>query len=89
MRFAAMERYHLNLFNDVDTMDEEGESFVDLAQAKENAIASARALMAEHLLAGKLIRLWHRIGITDDAGNVVSTLPFRELVTILDEPAEF
>lgn len=85
-RSADMPRYYLNLFNDVDTMDESGEDYTDLAAAKENAIASARELMAEHLLAGLPIRLWHRIEIADETGKVLATLPFRELVTIVHEP---
>lgn len=79
-----MPHYHLNLFNSADTIDHEGRDFLDLAAAKDEAIRSARELMAEHLKAGKPIDLEHRIEITDNEGKVLAHLPFRELITITD-----
>ncbi len=74
--------YHLNLFNDVDCLDEEGGEYPNLAEAKAAAIDSARALMAEHVRAGKAVTLHHRIEIADERGKVLAVMPFSELITI-------
>jgi hypothetical protein len=81
-----MPRFHLNLFNNVDALDDEGAEFADLAAAKQIAIAGARELMAAHVMAGKPVSLWHRIEIADDDGKVLATLPFSELITIMPSP---
>ena len=81
---SRMPLFLLNLFNDVDTCDEEGRHYSDLAEAKEAAISGARALMADHIQHGRPIHLHHRIEVTDEAGKVLAVIPFRELITILD-----
>ncbi|MDF0544175.1 hypothetical protein PX699_17635 [Sphingobium sp. H39-3-25] len=85
--YQIMPRYHLNLFNNIDTYDEEGRVFEDLTAAKEEAIRSSRDLMAEHVKAGEPINLCHRIEVTDDEGKVLATIDFRELITITDNKA--
>ena len=77
-------RFHLNIYNDVDTKDLDGLELPDLAAAKDVAIDGARSMMAEHVRRGRPISLHHRIEITDQAGKVLATLPFRELITIND-----
>jgi hypothetical protein len=47
-----MARFHLNVFNEIDTFDEEGIQFPDVAAAKTAAITSAREMMADHLING-------------------------------------
>lgn len=79
-----MPRYHINIYNDQDIADVEGSDVKDLAAAKAMAIEGARAMMAEHLTAGRPVNLGHRIEITDHNGKVLATLPFREMVTITD-----
>jgi hypothetical protein len=79
-----MPHYYLNLFNSADTIDREGRDFPDLSAAEEEAIRSARELMAEHLIAGSPIDLNHRIEVADADGKVLATIDFRELVTITD-----
>jgi hypothetical protein len=78
-----MPRYYVNLFNDVDVLDEEGQEFRDLAAAKAVAIAGARDLMAEHIRAGKAVTLSHRIEIADETGKTLAVLPFGERITIV------
>lgn len=78
-----MARFHLNLFNDLDVMDEEGIELPDLAAARDHSIAAARALMAEHVVMGRPIKLDHRIEVADHAGRVLATIPFREVITIV------
>lgn len=79
-----MPRFYLNLFNDQDLRDEEGAEMPDLGAAKVKAIASVRALMAEHVTLGRPIYLSHRIEITDEYDKVLATIPFGEAVTIVD-----
>ncbi len=84
VRFRGMPKYHLNIFNAVDTYDEEGLELPDLAAAKKAAINGARHLMAEHIVAGRPLDLSDRIEIADERGSVLATLPFREMITIID-----
>ncbi|MDK2768332.1 MAG: hypothetical protein KYX69_11510 [Sphingomonas sp.] len=79
-----MPRFHLHLFNDIDVPDEDGSDYPDLATARAEAIRSARAMMAEHLLAGRSIALGHRINVADEQGKVLASIPFRELITVVD-----
>ena len=81
-RLKMMPLFHLNLFNDVDNIDEEGEEFPDLACAKAMAISSARDLMAEHLKEGRPIDLRNRIEVADESGKVLAVIPFREVITV-------
>jgi len=76
--------YHLNIFNDIDAIDEQGAEYPDLEAAKRAAIVAARELMAHHLMAGRPLVLHHRIEIADDAGEALAVLPFREIITIAD-----
>ena len=82
-----MPRYHLNLFNSINTYDEDGRDFDDLAAAKVEAIRSSRDLMAEHVKAGEPVDLGHYIEVADDSGRVLATIDFRQLITITDSKA--
>ena len=79
-----MARFHLNLFNDVDVMDEEGSDRADLAAAKAEAIKVGRELMAEHLVLGRPVNLSHRMEVSDADGKVLAVIPFREMITIIE-----
>jgi hypothetical protein len=79
-----MPRYHINIFNDLDVIDEEGVELPDLASAKLRAIGGGREIMAEHLKAGCPLRLFHRLEIADEGGRVLAVISFRELMTIED-----
>jgi hypothetical protein len=79
-----MPRYFLNIYNDEDVLDEDGTDFPDLAAAKQEAIRGARGMMADHVAEGRPINLRHRIEIADAGGVVLASIPFRELITIVD-----
>lgn len=64
-------------------LDEDGVELADIAAEKDEAIHGARAMMAEHLAAGRPINLNHRIEVADDHGKILAVIPFRELVTII------
>ena len=61
--------YHLNLFNDDDVWDEEGQDFADLDAAEREAVRNARDVIAEHVRHGMPIDLNHRLEIVDGDTN--------------------
>jgi hypothetical protein len=61
-------------------VDPEGAEFSDLAMARTEACQSARDLMAEELRCGRPVPLAWRAQVADEAGIILATLPFAELV---------
>ena len=80
-----MPRYFIHIFNDADVIDETGMELRDLAAAKHEAIRGGRAMMADHVVAGLPIRLYHRIEIANERGRMLAVIPFREIITIEDQ----
>jgi hypothetical protein len=78
-----MARYHINLFNDADIMDEEGQEFVDLPAAHTEAMRSAREVIADHVMSGRPVDLRHRVEITDDKGALLEIIRFDEAISIV------
>jgi hypothetical protein len=78
---AKMPRFRFHLYNDVETLDEEGREFTDFPAARTEAIDNARHLMASDLTSNGEINLSHRIELEDEDGEVV-VVPFRDAVTI-------
>ena len=78
-----MSIYHINIYNDVDSIDKEGIEFPDLAAAKDAAIEGVRAMMAEHVAAGRPVTLHHRAEIVGASGTVLAVISFKELITIV------
>lgn len=72
MRFYLNMRLRGTLIDDPD-----GEEFASLAEAREEAVQSAREIMAEALKSGRPLGGW-TFEISDEAGNVMLTLPFEE-----------
>ena len=77
-----MPRYYFHIHNDVVIMDADGMELRHLAAAKHEAVRGARSMMAEELVAGRPIKLFHRIEIADDDGKVLAAIPFREVITV-------
>jgi hypothetical protein len=82
MRFRDVPRYFFHLHNDLDVPDEEGLECTDLESAKACAAAQAQILMGETLKEDGRIALSHRIDIEDAQGNVLATVPFKNVVTV-------
>lgn len=78
-----MARYYFHLRNDVDTDDEEGIELPDVAAAREHAIENARMMVCESVKQGHL-HLDHCIFVTDESGEQVVTVTFREAFTLED-----
>ena len=83
-----MARFYLDLYNDIDAIDEDRTDYPDLAAAKAVAIAGARDLMASHVQAGKPINLEHRIEVIYADGEVLVVTSFSELITIKGSKAD-
>jgi hypothetical protein len=79
-----MPKYHFHLHDDLDVPDEDGSELPDLAAAEARAVLEARELMCELLKKEGRIALHYRIDIEDAGGNVLATVPFRDVVKIED-----
>ena len=76
-----MPRFYFHLYNDLTALDEEGQEFENLPIAHQKAIAEARWMAAEAVKNGHLT-LSHLIEIADEAGEVLSTVWFRDILDI-------
>ena len=69
--------FFLHLRNGTEvTEDLEGEIFDDLASAKREALQGAREIMADHLRYGEALGVRREFVISDEVGNLLSTVPF-------------
>jgi len=73
--------FHLNIRDGFDVVDEEGQEFASLDDARRAAVASARDLMAADIRSG-LLSLDERIEITDPAGAILATVCFRDAIRV-------
>jgi hypothetical protein len=76
-----MARFHFHVMNDIDAPDEEGEEANNLAAAHLKAIDYARDLASAAVRQGRL-DLSHRIDIEDDAGKVLLTVKFADVIDL-------
>jgi hypothetical protein len=79
-----MPRFYFHVFNDVVAMDEEGIELPDLAAAREQAMDGARELVCEAINKGHL-NLDHRIEVTDEAGETLTIVSYRDAFTMTGE----
>jgi hypothetical protein len=75
-------RFHLNLIDGVIAMDEEGRNYPSLEAAETEAIAGARDVIANLIKTGQPVSRTYRIEITDEAGSIVRTLQFDEVMDL-------
>ena len=77
-----MTRFYLNIYNEASIIDEEGVDHPSFDMAKAEAIAGARHFVATSVLAGEPIYESHRIEIVDEAGTLLDTVCFRDVVDL-------
>jgi hypothetical protein len=77
-----MPQFHLNVFNDIDAVDEEGIDRANLEAAKSEAIVGARDMIANLIRYGKPVHRTHRIEITDKSGNLLHTVRFGDVIDL-------
>ena len=78
-----MPHFFFNVYDDVVAMDEEGLSLPSLDAARLQAVVEARALMADQVTRGYLVRS-HWIDVLDEEGAIVLHLPFGDAIEIKD-----
>jgi hypothetical protein len=75
-------RFHLNLFDDVIAMDEEGRDYPSLEAATIEAIQGVRDVIANLIKGGQPVSRSYRIEITDETGSLVETVQFGEVMDL-------
>jgi hypothetical protein len=76
-----MPRFFFHLRDGESVDDPDGMFFPDAGMARLEAIRSARDIMAEDVRRGRL-SLSFRIEVTDEQGEAILAVPFREVVEI-------
>jgi hypothetical protein len=73
-----MPRYYFHLRDEQANLQEdlEGQEFADLGSAEQNAMASAKEILAEELLRGKPVRTGLAFEIFDENHRLVLRFPF-------------
>jgi hypothetical protein len=75
-----MNRYFFNIRRNGDTaLDNEGEDFVSLEDAREHAVNSIRELIAAQIKVGESVADEH-IDVCDDTGNTLVSVSFHDVV---------
>ena len=78
----AMPRYYFNLRDDIDAVDEEGRELPDLEAARDAAVLYAVEMAGASVTEQRKLDLRHRIEVSDDAGEVVDSVEFRDVITV-------
>jgi hypothetical protein len=78
-----MPRYFFNVYDDVIATDDEGLVLPNLEAARLQAVAGARAMIAEQVTRGYLVRS-HWIDVVDEEGSLVLRLRFGDAIEIKD-----
>ena len=77
-----MARFYLNMSNGIGFVrDEEGQELPDLDAAREAAIAGIRSILSDEAKQG-LLDLRGTVEITDESGQVLMVVPFKEAVEL-------
>ena len=77
-----MPRYHFRVHDEWgEAPDDQGTDLPDLDAARLHAIAGARSLMSHSVLAG-ILDFGARIDIEDGDGNVLTSICYRDAVTL-------
>lgn len=77
-----MRRFYFHLFNDMTVHDREGTPLPNDAVAMQRAANSAREMAAQSVREGRLV-LDHRIEVTDERGECVGIVYFRDVVRVV------
>jgi hypothetical protein len=77
-----MARFFFHVFNDVETRDEDGQDFEDVAAARASAVRDCLALAAHSITEHHHLIMHHRIEIEDVTGASVGTVRFSDVVDV-------
>lgn len=73
--------FYFDVYNDDVTLDDEGSELADEHAARAKAIKEARALAADTVQRGHLVR-HHRIDIRDESHSTIDSVSFEDAVEI-------
>ena len=76
-----MPRFFFHLFDDIQSMDAEGQELESVEAARAQAIKSAQEMACAEVLDGTL-NLNHRIEVVDEAGETVASVLFGDVVDV-------
>ena len=76
-----MPRFYFHLYNDITSIDEEGQDLPNEAVALQRAVTMAREMAAESVRQGHLV-LDHRIEVISDQDRTVGTVRFKDVVRV-------
>jgi hypothetical protein len=79
----AMPLFRFHIYNDVETIDQEGKQFPDLSAARQHAIEGARDLMSAGVQRGQ-INLGDWIEVEDENSDV-TVVPFHDALDVLTQ----
>jgi hypothetical protein len=79
-----MPRYFFHVIDDLVALDGEGVELPDIKAVELKAVLGAQELIAEEVRVRGRVPLYHRIEVTDERGEVVVTVPFKDVVRIED-----
>jgi hypothetical protein len=74
--------FDLNVFNGIDAFDKRGIKRPDLDAAKFEAVVGARDVIANLVRYGKPVCRSHRIEINDEAGKLLHTVRFSDVIDL-------
>ena len=77
-----MPRFHINVYNNVVAIDHEGVERESLEAVIAEAIRGARDLVSSHIKAGNPVYSSHRLEITGEAGTLLHTVRFGDIVDL-------
>jgi hypothetical protein len=84
--WRAVPRFYFHLRNDMDVPDEEGREFPDLDAARASALDLGRFEVSEMVKTEGRVVLHHRIDIEDEQGRMLDSVPFRDVLSVEDQP---
>ena len=77
-----MPRFYFHVIDDLVALDEEGVELPNLQAVESQAVLGAQELIAEEVRVRGRVPLHHRIEVTDERGEVVMTVPFKDVVKL-------
>jgi hypothetical protein len=80
-----MPRFYFHLYDDIQTLDEEGRAYPAFEAALTAAFVAARALAAEQVAREGRVVASHRIDLADERQRVLDSVYFGDAVVLVGE----
>ena len=76
-----MPLFFFHLYDDIVSLDEEGQELEDADAARQKGVETAREMACTEVRRGHLY-LGHRVDVEDEGGVTIATVHFRDVVKI-------